>query len=539
MNAISQEVNSLKLVSKSPLLPFLGKSQVQIAGLTLLSAILILWDLGSKSFWFDELSDTLNSATPMGDILTGKTDPAQFPFHYLLVHLWRTLFPDSEFSLRFISALPVVASVPFVYLLAQGLFNKKVAFTSTLLAVTSPGVLLFSRMMRYHGWLALLAVISVYTFVLLLEKNSSRLVWLSYVISSVVMAYTHLFGLIFLLGEGLLALLLWQQLRQVFLKWALAVVTIGLLYLPLLISLPARIGAKTGADPVEDPSIGGGLFGFIFRAGYPLYVFIFGETIIPTQVWWVIPGVLAYMGLTIGLGLFLLKSKGWNPERRNVFLMAFLVLFSLVVAAGATSSFIQDQTIGGAAKRVIFLAPFFYIIFCAGLSRLRPVYGYVLLGVLLVVNSVSLYNYYTNQSFINVTYITPWSRITSDIEQNSPNRSATLVLAGDPQIEYYSLGTLPVQMVNPNVLDDGQWEKFKASLIAAPPKQTVVVWRDRGDRPTVERTDDIIQFLKTTLRLTATKDYLARTPGDRSFQKMILRREVPEYYITVYYFQAG
>ncbi len=515
------------------------QASFQILGLTLLGALLLLWDLGSKSFWTDELVDyTGITSTDLWGILQGKSSVSQPFLHHVIMKLWMSVFDNSEFSLRFISTIPVIGSIPFVYLLTQRFFGQKIALVATLLTVTSPGVVLFSRMMRYNGWLALAVVVSVYTYFLLLDGSRQNRVWVAYVLSSVGAAYLHYFGLLFLVGEGVLFLLLWKRSRPALWRGMLAVVTIALLYLPWIIVILSRPKSTAGSEAVEDPSISFGLSGFIFRFGYPLYVFIFGETIIPTHFWLVVPGMLAYLALTVLLVIYLFKSKGWSRERQNVFAISLLLFFGLFIAAMATSTFIKDQTIGGAAKRVMFLAPLFYILFSVGLVRLKTRYMVALLAVPLLLNGVSLFNYYTNRDFINPNYITPWREIVTSIKQDVAIAPGSYeVWTGDHAIVFYGGDNFNTLEMTPVALSDSAWQDHLDKTLANPPQQIVVIWRDRGERLTVDRADHAIELLKTKYQMVTIRNYIERDATERSFQKLILKRDVPEYYITVYRFQ--
>ena len=85
------------------------------AAIMALAAILRLHDLGLRPLWLDELFSAWFSARDWhylwNVVPTFETHP---PFYYSLLKLWR-VFGSDEFTLRLLSVVFAVATVPLVY----------------------------------------------------------------------------------------------------------------------------------------------------------------------------------------------------------------------------------------------------------------------------------------------------------------------------------------------------------------------------------------------------------------------------------------
>jgi hypothetical protein len=75
-----------------------------LAGILTLAAILRFVGLGAESFWQDEILSVLGYQRPLLDIVTERLTYNQ-PFYFLMLYSWAQLFGESEFSLRFPSAV--------------------------------------------------------------------------------------------------------------------------------------------------------------------------------------------------------------------------------------------------------------------------------------------------------------------------------------------------------------------------------------------------------------------------------------------------
>ncbi|MEO6062799.1 MAG: hypothetical protein ABIQ99_12750, partial [Thermoflexales bacterium] len=77
--------------------------------------------LASQSLWFDEGWSWTLARMPLGDMVVMTAGDRSPALYYALLHVWINLAGDSEFGLRFLSALAEVAATAGVIVLAARL----------------------------------------------------------------------------------------------------------------------------------------------------------------------------------------------------------------------------------------------------------------------------------------------------------------------------------------------------------------------------------------------------------------------------------
>ena len=107
---------------------FPGRTQVRpqwtagaMVGLVMALALIIrLFGIERESLWIDEAYSLWFVRQSYGD-LVGDIALTEFnpPLYYILLHIWVDLFGESVFSIRLLSSLINVATIPFVYLTAR------------------------------------------------------------------------------------------------------------------------------------------------------------------------------------------------------------------------------------------------------------------------------------------------------------------------------------------------------------------------------------------------------------------------------------
>ncbi len=104
-----------------------------LAGLTVLSAAIMLVDLGRKPLWRDEAFTgyvAIRSTSTMFAILAKRE--GNMPLYYVMEHVWSSV-GTSPLWLRLPSALAAVATIPVTVLIGRRIFGDQVALTAGLL----------------------------------------------------------------------------------------------------------------------------------------------------------------------------------------------------------------------------------------------------------------------------------------------------------------------------------------------------------------------------------------------------------------------
>jgi mannosyltransferase len=186
---------------------------VIVAAITGLALVLRLLYLGKNSLWSDEI---LSVQRASGDWFEGGTHMVAY---HTFLHIWLNM-GDSEATIRLLSVIFAVATIPVVYLLGVRLFSPATGLVASLLMAVNAYHIQYAQEARGYSLMILMASLSSLFFVLGLQKRS-WLVWAAYVITSALIVYSHVFGSFVLLVQiGSLLFLHW---RRVPWKWMLSV----------------------------------------------------------------------------------------------------------------------------------------------------------------------------------------------------------------------------------------------------------------------------------------------------------------------------
>ena len=207
--------------------------------------------LDCQTLWYDEGTSVALAGRSLSTITRSAAADIHPPFYYYLLHGWTSVFGFSPTAVRALSAFVGTALVALTWLLGRRLFGPAVGLGAAFLAVASPFQVYYSQEARMYILVAALGALSVVLSVMLLQADDGRrsradqsssdhwppssklwLLWLAYVLISVLVLYTHYFGFTVLLAEnlaiGLWVLLRWRRRLRFAARWAGAQVLIAL-----------------------------------------------------------------------------------------------------------------------------------------------------------------------------------------------------------------------------------------------------------------------------------------------------------------------
>lgn len=178
---------------------------------TAVAAALRLPFLGTQSLWFDETYTVhVVQAGSLGELWhrIGASESTP-PLFYLLTWAWTKLAgSDGAATVRTVSALAIVASVPVAYAALRRLAGERAALATAALVAVSPLLGWYALDARAYGLLVLTALLSVWAFGAVLERSSARRLVL-WALAAAAVVWTHWFGGFLVLGEALA--LLWLR----------------------------------------------------------------------------------------------------------------------------------------------------------------------------------------------------------------------------------------------------------------------------------------------------------------------------------------
>lgn len=225
-----------------------------LLAIMLLGAALRFYGLGVQSLWADELASwDFSQRDTVGRVIRGDTQP---PLYFLILHLWQWIFGDSEWALRFPSALAGWLCIPAIYLLGKRLYSEREGLMAALFVAVLWAPIYYSQEARPYSMLILLSILTSYFWwdVMLGLRYRGELPGREaalYVVCAVLCAYLHYFGLLLVVLQGTaLAALARGTLPKCSLLYV-PVVLAYLLWLPGMIYQFQHAGAITGEPTLQ------------------------------------------------------------------------------------------------------------------------------------------------------------------------------------------------------------------------------------------------------------------------------------------------
>jgi mannosyltransferase len=154
-----------------------------------------------RCLWFDELTTVLTAQRPFLEGLLQLEDYSA-PVYQLLMRLAAPNGMPSETVLRTPAFLSAFLGLVSTWWLAKTLFNKRVAAYAAFLVAFNPVFLAYATEGRPYSLFLFLSVLSIATFYQALRQPGRTILCL-YVLSSVLLVYSHYFGFLVLCGEAI------------------------------------------------------------------------------------------------------------------------------------------------------------------------------------------------------------------------------------------------------------------------------------------------------------------------------------------------
>jgi 4-amino-4-deoxy-L-arabinose transferase-like glycosyltransferase len=242
-----------------------------LLAIVLLGAALRFYALGFQSLWGGELASWDSSERDtISRVVRSGTQP---PLYFLILHFAQWIFGDSEWALRLPSAVAGWLCIPAIYLLGKRLYSEREGLIAALLVAVLWAPVYFSQEARPYSMLILLSILTSYLWWDLMlglryRGDLARREAALYVVCAVLCAYTHYFGLLLVMLQGVaLAALARGTLRRAMLLY----VPVALAYLPWLPGMIYQLehGERSGTSSPILQALPG-YFGFLFGRSHLL-----------------------------------------------------------------------------------------------------------------------------------------------------------------------------------------------------------------------------------------------------------------------------
>ncbi len=208
-------------------------ARIVLIAVVLLGAGLRVYDLGSESYWGDEIImlDVAGSDVQRmcDDFVKGRP-----PVYVLLAHLWIKLFGTAEDATRSLSVVIGVAAIIACYHVGCVLFGVRVGLLSAFLLSISEFQIYYAQEFRYYALFVLLTLYAFLFFIMSLRDQRRRFCC-AYVITTALLFYTHTYGVFVIAAQGIYMLIRWRHHKRRRVQWLLnqslilALITPGLI----------------------------------------------------------------------------------------------------------------------------------------------------------------------------------------------------------------------------------------------------------------------------------------------------------------------
>ncbi|MGH2459836.1 MAG: glycosyltransferase family 39 protein, partial [Chloroflexota bacterium] len=350
--------------------------RLAILGLILFGFLARVWRIGYQSLWLDEALSVTFAGASLPQLLTNlAAQDIHPPLYYVLLHFWMRLAGRGEFSVRFLSLLLGLPSVPATYALAHALFDtgepaigpegnrlerrvgdraSAIGLIGAFLVAFSPFLVYYSQEARMYSALVTFSVLSSYALWKYLARLDPR--WLGgYVAFTAALLYTQYFGGLVVLAQVLYLLGLLTRRRGAAVRGLAGVVIVGACYLPWAPSALSQVLRMYHA-----PDFWQGQLSLTFLLEHIFGAFALGQY---AAIGHYLPVAVVAALVLLG-GLALLARRAFARGGGELFLLIYLLVPLVVLYA------ILAKNPKFTERYLIMIVPPFYLVFALALVDL-------------------------------------------------------------------------------------------------------------------------------------------------------------------------
>jgi mannosyltransferase len=431
--------------------------------IVLLGTTLRLYDLGTESFWFDEIYTVHRVSQDLQTLVhqfATQGNVTRNAVYYLLAHFWVMPFEITEVSIRSLSVLFGVLSIGMMYLVGQQMFSEKVGLLSSLFMAVSEFQIQYSQEARFYSLFVLVTLVSIYCYILAVRLKQPRL-WIFSALINILLFYTHTFAVFIFAVEYIHYFAYWKNNKGTLVQWGMSQVLLVLAIFTSLIPM-LREGSIGG--------LGGGLawittpllkdllrifYGYLFPQNYQHGWFFIGVSFAIGLAFFII-GAFLFNFRRMGGQWFAELSTWFRNTRFLPYVSSELTLVTAWLLCPVIIPFIYSNIFSPILvdRYTICAAPAFYLLIANVISRIsRVVPIYISLVALMIVVIPGLQDYYASD--INEQ----WQEAAAYVQENS-QANDVIIFAPDAEgyqtksFDWYYTGTLPSCSIGPNIEDD-------------------------------------------------------------------------------------
>ncbi|MBI4557325.1 MAG: glycosyltransferase family 39 protein [Candidatus Hydrogenedentes bacterium] len=174
--------------------------------LVIAGAVLVrLYGIDNESIWYDETYSLsyLTKPSLIECLQQVRRDEPSMPLYFILEYLWARCFGHSVTTMRLLSVLFSVLTVPLIYGIGRDLYGRRAGLIAALFVAGAPLHLRYGLEIRMYALSWLLALCSVYTLLRVAsDRRPALLWWVAHGLVSLALIWTHPFNALLLVAEG-------------------------------------------------------------------------------------------------------------------------------------------------------------------------------------------------------------------------------------------------------------------------------------------------------------------------------------------------
>ncbi|HEY7666909.1 MAG TPA: glycosyltransferase family 39 protein [Actinomycetota bacterium] len=416
-----------------------GKSLGAAAAIPLFLVVAVgvflrLFRIGAQPLWVDEATSLRFARQSLGQLWSWSmiVDPGNPPLYYSLLHGWVRL-GESEASLRMLSALFGVLTIPLVYALGRSIRDRRLGIVGALLFAISPFQVWYSQEARAYALLTFGATLAMLGVARLLRDpersgkvRESAWAWLAYVFGTTIAVLAHNTAVFLPIGANVLMVSWWwthgRAPRGFLRNWVLAQLAILILWASWLPALLQQVAHGEAYSWIPRPT-----FGSVLSGAYAVYAGVTRATPYPVEA-------------AVVLALAALGLWSWRHDRRWI---AFVLTFAFAAPLGELVVSVWRPIF--LAQTLIWAAVPLCLAVAAGLLSLRPAVFAAALVVLVVFAGFGLRSYY----FLHDKEA--WDEVAAYVERRVQRGDAILFSVGFLHIPFDHYYSRPATYAVPEV----------------------------------------------------------------------------------------
>ncbi len=213
-----------------------GALVFSLALVLLLGWALRTHELDARSLWEDEGWTMLLSAGPgLGDVVRTMAADQHPPLYFVIFRVWRTLTGETEFAGRYLGVLVGMVAIAAAFPLGRALFGVRSGVLAALLLALADLHIDLSQEVRHYSLLATGVMLSS-LFYVRWRRRPGRANRVGYVLTTLLLLYTHYLGATIVLVQALHMLLTLRGRRLTEGAFLLSAVGLGFLpWLPVMV----------------------------------------------------------------------------------------------------------------------------------------------------------------------------------------------------------------------------------------------------------------------------------------------------------------